>query len=398
MGLADDEPLVKLTWTDPVTGKHGYLVVQSLVSQVATGGTRMRAGCTLAEVEDLARGMATKTAVFNLPVGGAKGGIDCDPHDPHARGVLARFLTAMRPWLDAHWVTAEDLGVPQHLIDEVFADLGMHQSYHAAIRRSPDPEGTLRRVRAGLNAPVPGGYLLGDVIGGYGVAQSCLGALDAWHWWPAATTVAVQGVGTMGGGAAWYLHEAGLRVVAVADATGALSDLAGLDVPALLDARNRYGEIDRERVPSRVRRLPREAVLTADADILIPAATSYALTEANAEQVRARLVVEAANAATTPAAEALLAARGVAVIPDFVANAAAAAWAWWLLLGRVGADPVDSFALVRGEMRSRVLPLVEAWSTGAVPPRATAQRMADLHCEQYRRAEEAGPLSLAIPA
>ena len=72
------------TWTDPVTGATGYLVVHTLVSGIATGGTRMRAGCTMTEVEDLARGMANKTATFDLPVGGAKGGIDFDPKDPRA--------------------------------------------------------------------------------------------------------------------------------------------------------------------------------------------------------------------------------------------------------------------------------------------------------------------------
>src|SRR5690606_7737345 len=99
MTAARSAPLVRVTWTDPVTGKNGYLVVHTLVSGIATGGTRMRAGCTESEVADLAYGMALKTATFNLPVGGAKGGIDCDPKDPQARGVLERFVTAMRPWL-----------------------------------------------------------------------------------------------------------------------------------------------------------------------------------------------------------------------------------------------------------------------------------------------------------
>jgi Glutamate dehydrogenase/leucine dehydrogenase len=177
------EPLLRLTWTDPVAGTHGFLVVHTLVSGLATGGTRMRAGCTMSEVEDLARGMAAKTAVFDLPVGGAKGGIDFDPKDPGAVGVLMRFCEAMRPWLDAHWVTAEDLGVPQHLIDAIFAGLGLQQSYHAAIRRSVDPDATLRRVHAGLNAPVAGG-LLGDVVGGYGVAQACLAVAASWAGHP----------------------------------------------------------------------------------------------------------------------------------------------------------------------------------------------------------------------
>ncbi|WP_281172561.1 Glu/Leu/Phe/Val dehydrogenase dimerization domain-containing protein, partial [Pseudonocardia spinosispora] len=191
------EPLLRVNWTDPVTGTHGYLVVHSLVAGMATGGTRMRPGCTLTEVEDLAFGMAAKTATFDLPIGGAKGGIDYDPKAPDAIDVLARFCDAMRPFIQGHWVTAEDLGVPQHLIDTVFARLGLHQSYYAAISRSTNLDATLTRVRAGLNAEVPGG-LLGDVIGGYGVAQACLGAAHAWHWQPAQTTVAVQGIGTMG--------------------------------------------------------------------------------------------------------------------------------------------------------------------------------------------------------
>ena len=70
-------------------------MVHSLVAGLATGGTRMRAGCTMTEVEDLARGMALKAAVFDLPVGGAKGGIDCSPKDPEARAMLLRFVQAM---------------------------------------------------------------------------------------------------------------------------------------------------------------------------------------------------------------------------------------------------------------------------------------------------------------
>jgi glutamate dehydrogenase (NAD(P)+) len=397
MALWNRDPLIRVTWTDPVTGKAGYLVLHSLVSGLATGGTRMRAGCTLSEVEDLARGMALKAAVFDLPVGGAKGGVDCSPKDPDARGVLRRFLQAMRPWLNAHWVTAEDLGVPQHLIDEVFDEIGMDQSYHAAIQRSTNPAATLSRVNAGLCSPVPGGYRLGDVVGGYGVAQCCLGISHARSWTPGETTVAIQGVGTMGGAAAWYLHEAGLKVVTVADAIGALYCPDGLDVPALLEARNAFGEIDRTLVPAEVRRLPREAVLAADVDVLVPAAVSYAITPDNTGDVRAGLVVEAANAATTPAAEDALAARGIPVIPDFVANAGAVAWAWWLLLGRVDADPVLTFTALRQEMLAKVAPLISAWDTERIPPRSTARQLADRQTSAYAAAEENGHFLVSIP-
>jgi glutamate dehydrogenase (NAD(P)+) len=396
MAAQNAEPLMRLTWTDPVTGTHGYLVVHSLVSGMATGGTRMRAGCTMSEVEDLARGMANKTATFNLPVGGAKGGLDFDPKDPRAFGVLERFCAFLRPWIGAHWVTAEDLGVPQHLIDDVFAKLGLQQSYHAAISRSADPVRTLRRVQAGLNAPVPGGLLLGDVVGGYGVAQACIGVAAAWDWAGGDTTVAIQGIGTMGGGAAWYLHEAGMRVVAVADAAGTLYRPEGLDIPALLETRDAFGEIDRGRVPADVQVLPRDAVLGIQADIFVPAAISYAITSDNADRVAGKVVIEAANAATTPEAETALLTRGIPVIPDFVANAGAAAWAWWLLLGEVGADPADSFLRLRTEMQAKVALLLADWQTDQVPPRVTGRQLAANNRVQSEPVL-ASPAALLIP-
>ncbi|WP_344786207.1 Glu/Leu/Phe/Val family dehydrogenase [Gordonia caeni] len=366
------EPYLRIEWIDEITAAKGYLVVDKLVRGMATGGTRMRAGCTASEVADLARGMTNKTVAFDLPVGGAKGGIDFDPKDPRAKGVLTRFCDAMRPYLDNHWVTAEDLGVSQQSIDEVFAGLGMRQSFHAAIERSATPAATAERVAAGLNASAPGG-LLGDVIGGYGVAQAALAAARVRDWTLGETEIAVQGVGTMGGAAAYYLHEAGAKVVALADATGTLYDPSGLEVPALLESRNRFGEIDRGIVGPGVQVLEREAVLGLSCDVLIPAAVSYALTLDNCEDVRASIVVEAANAATTPDAELSLAARGVAVLPDFIANAGAVAWAWWLLLGDVGEDYRDSFGRLAAVMRSKVTSLLTEWNPAEGPVRWAAE-------------------------
>lgn len=374
--LADSTAAHEVTWRDPVTGADGYLVVHTLIGGLATGGTRMRAGCTISEVGDLARGMATKTALFGLPVGGAKGGIDFDPKDPRATEVLERFFGAMLPWLDGHWVTAEDLGLTQPQVDEVFSRLGLGQSFHAAIERSTNPARTLRRVRAGLETIAPDGLPLADVIGGYGVAQACLGTATALGWETTETTVAVQGIGTMGGGAAWYLHEAGVKVIAIADAAGTLYCAEGLDMAVLLDLRDDYGEIDRSRIPADVQLLPRDAVLSTSADILVPAAVSYAIREDNVADVSARFIVEAANSATTPEAEAQLARRGIPVIPDFVANAGAAAWAWWLIQGEVGTDPHDSFFRLGTEMREKVAVMLEAWTGSVVPPRETAWAMA----------------------
>ncbi len=201
----------------------------------------------------------------------------------------------------------------------------------------------------------------------------------------------------MGGAAALYLHEAGLKVVAVADAAGALYHPDGLPVPALLDARDEFGEIDRSQVPLQVQRLPRKAVYRIGVDLMVPAAVSYAITADNAEAVKASLVVEAANAATTPEAEAILTAREIPVIPGFVANAGAVVWAWWLLFGRVDTDQVRTFTALRQVMLAKMAPLISAGDTERIPPRTTALQLADQQTGVYAIAEESGQVLVNTP-
>jgi glutamate dehydrogenase (NAD(P)+) len=378
------EPFLRVTWTDSVTGAKGYVVIDRLVGSIATGGTRMRAGCTLEEVEDLASGMSYKTGALNLPVGGAKGGIDYDPFDPDAREVLSRFVEAVRPLLDQYWVTAEDLGIPQPLLDAVFDEAGLGMSLHAALARSATPERTLERVRQAFTTEVEG-IPLPDVIGGFGVAEAVGAAVEHLGWEPPETRAVVQGFGSMGGSSARYLDRQGVRVIGVADAQGVIFNPDGLDVERLLRARSDYGEIERSALGPGDEELPLEEWLSVEAEVLVPAAVSYAITAGNCDQVSAKLIAEAANVPITAEAEEKLLERGVAVIPDFIANAGAVGWAWWTLFGDISADPQDAFDKLSDEMRPVVGELMEAWSSGKDSPRRAAKKISQRNLDEFTR-------------
>lgn len=381
-GPGRPEAFLRLTWTDPETGTKGYVVVDRLVGGIATGGTRMRAGCTLGEVEDLASGMSYKTGALNLPVGGAKGGIDLDPFDPRAREVLSRFVRAVRPVLDDYWVTAEDLGVPQELLDEVFDEAGLGMSLHAALVRSADPGRTLSRVREAFAVDVEG-VPMPDVIGGYGVAEAVGAAAERLGLASEDTRAVVQGFGSMGGSTARYLARNGIRVVGVVDAKGMIHNPDGVEVERLLKNRSAYGEIDRVALGPGDRELPVEEWLSVEAEVLVPAAISYAIDADNCEKVNARLIAEAANVPVTAEAERRLLARGIPVIPDFIANAGAVGWAWWTLFGDITPEPDDAFEKLSAEMHRAVGEILDAWHAGTGSPREAAKELSQRNLDEF---------------
>ncbi|MFE1797158.1 Glu/Leu/Phe/Val dehydrogenase dimerization domain-containing protein [Streptomyces sp. NPDC059517] len=368
---------MSLTWTDHVTGRQGHLVVDRLVRGVSSGGLRMRAGCTLAEVAGLARGMTMKEALhYNpegryIPLGGAKGGIDCDPQDPEAYGLLVRYLRAMRPYIEHHWTTGEDLGLTQDLVDRAAAEAGLVSSIQAVYPLLDDEEAARRRLADAFAVEVDG-IGLDELVGGCGVAESVLAALDRTGVAYAGTRIAVQGLGTMGGATARFLTRAGLRVVAVADVKGTIANAEGLDVDALLAARDAYGTIDRSALRPADRELPGDAWLSAGAEVLVPAAVSYTVDTVNQERITARWIVEAANMPVLPEAEELLAARGVTVLPDVVVNSGTNAWWWWTLFGDIGADAEEAFAYTRRSMRALIDQTLARAETDGSTPRAAA--------------------------
>ncbi|MFE7273552.1 Glu/Leu/Phe/Val dehydrogenase dimerization domain-containing protein [Streptomyces sp. NPDC057623] len=375
-------PLLSLTWTDDVTGRQGFLVIDRLVRGVSSGGLRMRPGCTLEEVTGLAHGMSLKEALHYdpearyVPLGGAKGGIDCDPRDPEAYGLLVRFLRTMRPYVESFWTTGEDLGLTQDVVDRAASEAGLVSSVQAVYPLLDDEAGARRRLADAFAVEVDG-IGLDELVGGCGVAESVLTALDragvpCWR-----TRVAVQGLGTMGGATARFLTRAGLTVVAVADIKGTIANPAGLDVEALLAARDAYGTVDRAALRRGDRELPGDAWLSAEAEVLVPAAVSYVIDTANQARISARWIAEAANMPVRPDAERLLAARGVTVLPDVVVNSATNAWWWWTLFGDIGPSADEAFAHTRRSMRALTDLILGRAEADGTTPRDAAHAIAE---------------------
>nr|WP_280879080.1 Glu/Leu/Phe/Val dehydrogenase dimerization domain-containing protein [Streptomyces pseudovenezuelae] len=375
-------PEASITWTDPVTGRQGFLVIDRLVRGLASGGLRMREGCSYEEVRELAAAMSVKEALHYdpsnryLPMGGAKGGIDCDPLSSEARGVLSRFLTFVRPYVEQRWATGDDLGTTTELIDEVLGELGVAGCVAPVVRTLDDPAAARKRFADAFAVEVDG-IGLAELVGGCGVAEAALTVLDREGTPRSSATAVVQGFGAMGGSTARFLDAAGIRVVAVSDVHGTVANPRGLAVEEMLRNRRAHGAIDRSRLRPADILLDRDDCLALRADVLVPAATSYALHDANQGRVAARYIVEAANLPVTATAEERLRRRGCVVVPDVVANSGTNAWWWWVLYGDVAPDAESSLAKVRGSLRALVTETLQLAEDAVRTPRQAARCIAE---------------------
>src|SRR5512142_1085622 len=129
------KPYLEVAWNDSQSSARGYLVIDRLVRGVAGGGCRMRRNCTPDEVTRLAQTMTLKFALFDVPIGGAKVGIDYDPGAPDATEVLSRFFSAIAPFLRESYITGPDMGTHEAQIFQVLQGIGIHSPSYAAIKR-----------------------------------------------------------------------------------------------------------------------------------------------------------------------------------------------------------------------------------------------------------------------
>ena len=288
---------------------HGYRVQHSTMRGPAKGGIRFAPEVNLDEVRALAAWMTWKCSVVNLPFGGGKGGIICDPRSMSqgelerlTRRYTAAIMDILGPDRD---VPAPDMNTNEQTMAWIMDTYSMH------VRR------TTTAVVTGKPLIIGGSRGRREATG-RGVMISANEALRILGGRPEDTRVVVQGSGNVGGIGALLLFREGYRVVSMSDMYGALYDPHGLDVPAVLAhlEHNRRLEGYPEAEP-----VANAEQLELDCDLLVPAATENQITSRNVDRIRARLIVEGANGPTTAVASAVLEERGVLVVPDILANA-----------------------------------------------------------------------------
>jgi len=367
-------PYLSSEWHDEATGAKGWLVIDRLVEGMCSGGIRMRPGVTVDEVSDLARTMSHKMAVLDIPYGGAKSGIDCDPASPQAPAVLRGFIDAIRPFIAERYATGADLGTREDDIIAACQLVGLTHPLQAGFKT--EGGAGLARVKQAL-ALTSEGVPITELVAGYGVAECTIEAAGVLGLSLRGARVALQGFGNVGGAAARYLDRAGVRLIAVADIEGAILDDDGLDVAHLLSIRDRFGRIDRKRLPAHVRRAPEPAWLERQVDIIIPAAIGNAIRMNNQADIRCRVLVEAANNPVTAEAEAQLEGRGITILPDFVANAAAAFLFCGLLEKRLEPNLESIFGVTSRQLRGTTRELLERARRERISHRRAAEEIAE---------------------
>jgi glutamate dehydrogenase/leucine dehydrogenase len=289
---------------------EGYRVIHSNILGPSKGGIRYDMDVNIDEVKALAAWMTWKCAVVDIPYGGAKGGIKCNPRTMSAgelerltRSYTQSMVEIFGPDRD---IPAPDMGTgPREmawLMDEFSRAQGM--TVNAVVTGKPI---------------VLGGSLGRTEATGRGVMVSALAAMEKLRISPYGATVAVQGFGNVGSFAALLLQERGCKIIAISDLSGAYVNMDGIDINKAIEYRNgNNGTLEGFTLADQIKG---DELLTLECDVLIPAAKEDVITIKNVEQIKTKLIVEGANGPTSAKADNVINEKGIMVAPDILANA-----------------------------------------------------------------------------
>ncbi len=287
----------------------GYRVQHNFARGPAKGGIRYSPDVTLDEVRALAAWMTWKCAVVNIPFGGAKGGVICDPRQMSARELermTRRYTSDLMDFIGPERdVPAPDMNTNEQVMAWMMDTYSMHvrHTVTAVVTGKPIEIGGSRGRREATGRGLL--FVCNEACKKFGLAVSD-------------TRVIVQGAGNVGGTAALLMHQEGYKIIGIADITGAIYNPAGLDVPAALqylkENKTFEGYPEAEHVSG-------EDLLEMECEILMPAATENVITTQNADRIKCRILAEGANGPTTADADEIIAEKKIFVIPDILANA-----------------------------------------------------------------------------
>ncbi|MBO9586252.1 MAG: Glu/Leu/Phe/Val dehydrogenase [Flavobacterium sp.] len=289
---------------------EGYRVIHNTALGPSKGGIRYDTAVNLDEVKALAAWMTWKSAVTGIPFGGAKGGIICDPRN-HSKTELEKITRAYTKTLADIFGPEKDVPAPDMgtgpdemgwLMDE-FSLLHGRPIHAVVTGKHLHSGGSLGRVEAT----------------GRGVSIITLLALEKLRIRPARATAAIQGFGNVGLHSALFLHEKGVKIVAVSDVSEAFYNPNGINIPELI----LYYNLNNKTIkgyPNSVA-IKHEDLLLLDVDVLIPAAKEDVITQKNAKDIQARIIVEGANGPVASDADQILHEKNILVVPDILANA-----------------------------------------------------------------------------
>ncbi len=287
----------------------GYRVQHSVARGPGKGGVRFAPDVTLDEVRALAAWMTWKCAVVNIPFGGAKGGVICDPRvlsEGELERITRRYTAEILPFLGPERdVPAPDMNTNEQTMAWIMDTYSMHVGHTATavVTGKPlDLGGSRGRPEAtGRGCMI----VIGEALKRLGMQ------IDG-------ARVVVQGFGNVGGMGAKLMSRIGFKIIAVIEVDGAVYNPNGLDIEGLIQHRKETGSITGFEGGEDI---DAEEAMFLDCDVLVPAAKENVITSANAARIRARIICEGANGPTTPVADNILQEKGIFVIPDILANA-----------------------------------------------------------------------------
>jgi glutamate dehydrogenase/leucine dehydrogenase len=339
----EKRPEIVFEWKDTETDAEGWVVINALRGGAAGGGTRMRKGLDKREVESLAKTMEVKFTVSGPPIGGAKSGINFDPNDPRKREVLDRWFKAVTPLLKTYYGTGGDLN-----IDEIHDVIPLTEQYglwhpqegvlngHFHVRENARIH-QIGQLRYGVSKVLEDPsyspdlkrkYKVADMITGYGVFQSVRHFYDLQGKSLEGKKAIIQGWGNVAASAAYYMAQAGVKIVGIIDRVGGVIVPEGLSFASVQElflnrqgnALHAEGLLSFEEVNA--------SIWEMEADIFVPAAASRLVSQAQVEALVGAGLEVIACGANVPFADAEIfygpvmefADAQVSVIPDFIAN------------------------------------------------------------------------------